>query len=248
MNRFFIDKGQMIDDKIQILGKDVKHIKNVLRLKLKDRIEVICEGKVYLCEILDIESNMVTTSVLDSFIGKNEPPIHIALYQSIAKGNKMDFIIQKATEIGVKEIYPVITERTIVKIKDVKKEQSKVERWNTIAEEAAKQSKRDYLPVVNNIIKFNEMVDILKNESNIIVPYEMEDIYGLKKALEDVKPGKVNIIIGPEGGFEEDEIGKLKKIEGQVVTLGPRILRTETAGLVVASIVLYELGDLGVIK
>ena len=236
MNRFFIDKGQIIDDKIQILGKDVKHIKNVLRLKPKDKIEVLCEGKVYLCEISDIESNVINTSVLDSFVGKNEAPIHIALYQSIAKGNKMDFIIQKATEIGVKEIYPVITERTIVKIKDMKKEQNKVERWNTIAEEAAKQSKRDYLPVVNNIIKFNEMIDILKNESNIIVPYEMEDTYGLKKALASVNTGKVNIIIGPEGGFEEDEIINLKKIEGQVVTLGPRILRTETAGLVVASI------------
>jgi 16S rRNA (uracil1498-N3)-methyltransferase len=248
MNRFFVNREQILNDEIQILGKDVKHIKDVLRLKTKDNIEIVCEEKTYVCEISDITSNMVKALIIDSFYGKNEPPIHIALYQGVAKGNKMDFIIQKVTEIGVKEIYPVITERTIVKIKDVKKEQNKVERWNAIAEEAAKQSKRDILPIVKNVLKFSEMIDILKHEANIIVPYEMEESYGLKKALEKVNSRKINIIIGPEGGFEEDEIIALKKIKGQVVTLGPRILRTETAGLVTSSIVLYELGDLGVIR
>ena len=248
MNRFFVDKEQILDDRIKILGNDVKHIKDVLRLGMGDKVEIVCDGKIYTCKILDLKSNMINTIILDNYKGKNEPPIHIALYQSIAKGNKMDFIIQKATEIGVEKIYPVITERTIVKIKNPKKEEGKVERWNSIAEEAAKQSKRDILPVVKNIISFNEMVDILKNETNIIVPYEMEDSYGLKEALNNVGTGEINIIIGPEGGFEEEEINKLRSIKGQVVTLGPRILRTETAGLVVSSIVLYELGDLGVIR
>ena len=248
MNRFFVDKEQILDNRIKILGNDVKHIKDVLRLGMGDKVEIVCDGKIYTCKILDLKSNMINTIILDNYKGKNEPPIHIALYQSIAKGNKMDFIIQKATEIGVEKIYPVITERTIVKIKNPKKEEGKVERWNSIAEEAAKQSKRDILPVVKNIISFNEMVDILKNETNIIVPYEMENSYGLKEALNNVGTGKINIIIGPEGGFEEEEINKLRSIKGQVVTLGPRILRTETAGLVVSSIVLYELGDLGVIR
>jgi 16S rRNA (uracil1498-N3)-methyltransferase len=248
MNRFFVDKEQILDNRIKILGNDVKHIKDVLRLGMGDKVEIVCDGKIYTCKILDLKSNMINTIILDNYKGKNEPPIHIALYQSIAKGNKMDFIIQKATEIGVEKIYPVITERTIVKIKNPKKEEGKVERWNSIAEEAAKQSKRDILPVVKNIISFNEMVDILKNETNIIVPYEMEDSYGLKEALNNVGTGEINIIIGPEGGFEEEEINKLRSIKGQVVTLGPRILRTETAGLVVSSIVLYELGDLGVIR
>ena len=248
MNRFFVDKEQILDDRIKILGNDVKHIKDVLRLGMGDKVEIVCDGKIYTCKILDLKSNMINTIILDNYKGKNEPPIHIALYQSIAKGNKMDFIIQKATEIGVEKIYPVITERTIVKIKNPKKEEGKVERWNSIAEEAAKQSKRDILPVVKNIISFNEMMDILKNETNIIVPYEMEDSYGLKEALNNVGTGEINIIIGPEGGFEEEEINKLRSIKGQVVTLGPRILRTETAGLVVSSIVLYELGDLGVIR
>ena len=248
MNRFFIDREQIIDDEIQIIGKDIKHIKNVLRLKPKDKVELVCEGQLYISEILEIRSNMVKTLILDASEGKSEPPVHIVLFQGIAKGNKMEYIIQKATEIGVKEIYPVITDRTIVKIKDKKKEQSKIERWNIVAEEAAKQSKRDFLPVVNNIISFSEMIELLSNEKNIIVPYEMEKSYGLKESLKNIIAGKTNIIIGPEGGFAEDEVEMLKDIKAQVITLGPRILRTETAGLVVASIVLYELGDLGVIR
>ena len=248
MNRFFIDREQIIDDEIQIIGKDIKHIKNVLRLKPKDKIELVCEGQLYISEILEIRSNMVKTLILDASEGKSEPPVHIVLFQGIAKGNKMEYIIQKSTEIGVKEIYPVITDRTIVKIKDKKKEQNKIKRWNIIAEEAAKQSKRDFLPVVNNIISFSEMIELLSNEKNIIVPYEMEKSYGLKESLKNIIAGKTNIIIGPEGGFAEDEVEMLKDIKAQVITLGPRILRTETAGLVVASIVLYELGDLGVIR
>lgn len=248
MNRFFIDREQIIDDEIQIIGKDIKHIKNVLRLKPKDKVELVCEGQLYISEILEIRSNMIKTLILDASEGKGEPPVHIVLFQGIAKGNKMEYIIQKSTEIGVKEIYPVITDRTIVKIKDKKKEQNKIKRWNIIAEEAAKQSKRDFIPVVNNIISFSEMIELLSNEKNIIVPYEMEKSYGLKESLKNIIAGKTNIIIGPEGGFAEDEVEMLKDIKAQVITLGPRILRTETAGLVVASIVLYELGDLGVIR
>lgn len=246
MNRFFVEREQIIENRIQILGKDVKHIRDVLRLRPKDEIEIISQGKSYICQILKIESNMVDTLILDSFEGKHESPINIILYQGIAKGNRMDFIIQKGTEIGIKEMYPIITSRTIVKIKDRKKEQNKVERWNSIAEEAAKQSKRDIIPRINNVISFNEMIDLLKGQENIIVPYELAKSHGLKEVLQSLKGKTVHIIIGPEGGFEENEIQALKDIKGQVITLGPRILRTETAGIVVASIVLYELGDLGV--
>lgn len=246
MNRFFICKDQIIGDRIEIIGKDVKHIRDVLRLKNKDRIEILSENRTYICEILEINSDVVLVSILDSFEGKNEPPIDIILYQGIAKGDKMDFIIQKCTEIGVKEIYPIVTNRTIVKIKDKRKEQKKVERWKTIAEEAAKQSKRDTIPIVNNIITYNEMIHILDGEENIIVPYEMERMNTLKKAFKDIKNGNIHIIIGPEGGFEEKEINAILNIGGKPISLGPRILRTETAGIVVISITLYELGDLGV--
>ncbi|WP_025641488.1 16S rRNA (uracil(1498)-N(3))-methyltransferase [Schnuerera ultunensis] len=246
MNRFFVDKDQIVGDRIEILGKDVKHIKDVLRLKNKDKIEIISENKIYICEIAEIRSDAIVVLILNSFKGKNEPPVDIILYQAIAKGDRMDFIIQKCTEIGAKEIYPIITNRTIVKIKDKRKEQKKVERWRTIAEEAAKQSKRDAIPLVNNVISYNEMIDLLKGEENIIIPYEMERIYTLREGIKDTKDGKVHIIIGPEGGFEEEEVDMIKKIGGKPVSLGPRILRTETAGLVVISITLYELGDLGV--
>lgn len=246
MNRFFVDKDQIIKDRIEIRGKDVKHIKDVLRLRKKDRIEVLSEGRIYISEIMDLNSDKVSVFILDSFMGENEPPIDLLLFQGLAKGEKMDFIIQKCTEIGVKEIYPLITSRTVVKIKDVKKEQKKVERWRVVAEEAAKQSKRDIIPRIHNIIDFKRMVDILKDEENIIIPYEMEREFTLKDALKEAKGNRVSIIIGPEGGFDEKEIELIKGIGGKPVTLGPRILRTETAGILTLSIVLYELGDLGV--
>lgn len=246
MNRFFVNKSQIYQNKVKILGKDVKHIKDVLRLKYKDKIEIVSGNKTYLCEILEIKPDNIILLILDSFQGKNEPPVHIVLYQGIAKGDKMDFIIQKSTEIGVKEIYPVITNRTIVKIKGRKKEQKKIERWRSISEEAAKQSKRDAIPIVNNVISYDEMVNILKGEENIIIPYEAEGNNTLKETLKNTKNGKIHIIIGPEGGFEEEEIDTIRSIGGKSVTLGPRIFRTETAGLVVMSIALYELGDLGV--
>ena len=203
MNRFFVNKSQIYQNKVKILGKDVKHIKDVLRLKYKDKIEIVSGNKTYLCEILEIKPDNIILLILDSFQGKNEPPVHIVLYQGIAKGDKMDFIIQKSTEIGVKEIYPVITNRTIVKIKGRKKEQKKIERWRSISEEAAKQSKRDAIPIVNNVISYDEMVNILKGEENIIIPYEAEGNNTLKETLKNTKNGKIHIIIGPEGGFEE---------------------------------------------
>lgn len=247
MNRFFVDKQQVEDNGIRIIGKDVKHIKDVLRLKIEDKIEVVSEGRVYTCQILDINSDVVYVKIIDVVKGRNEPPIDIVLFQGVAKGDKMDLIVQKSTEVGVKEIHPVITKRTVVKIKDRKKEINKIDRWNAISLEAAKQSKRDFVPIVHHILTFEEMLDKLRHEENIIVPYELENSLGLKEALKKVKSNRINIIIGPEGGFEEEEINLLEEIGGQVITLGPRILRTETAGIVTMSLILYELGDLGVI-
>lgn len=248
MNRFFVDKAQIEDSGIRITGRDVKHIKDVLRLKVDDLIEVISEGMLYICRIISIANDMVYAHIIDAAVGKNEPPIDIVLFQGIAKGDRMDFIVQKSTEIGVKHIYPIVTKRTVVKINDNKKEKNKIERWNTIALEAAKQSKRDFVPIVHDILTFREMLNILEGEEDIIVPYEMESSLGLNEALKKVKSNRINIVIGPEGGFEEEEVRLLDEIGGQVVTLGPRILRTETAGIVTMSLILYELGDLGVIR
>ena len=159
----------------------------------------------------------------------------------------MDLIVQKCVEIGVKDFYGVETDRAVVKIKDKKKEKTKIDRWQAISEEAAKQSKRDYIPQVKGIISFKEMIDILKNEDNIVVPYENEDYLSIKDGLSNVKGKSVHLIIGPEGGFDDDEIQSLVDLGAGVVTLGSRILRTETAGLVASTLILYELGDLGVI-
>ncbi|MBU5455494.1 16S rRNA (uracil1498-N3)-methyltransferase [Keratinibaculum paraultunense] len=248
MHRFFVDKEQIQGDTIEIVGKDTNHIKDVLRLKKDDIIEISSGGRVYICKIIKFDNKKVITKIIKSFQGKHESPIHIALYQGIAKGDKMDYLIQKVTEIGVKEIYPIITNRTIVKIKNKKKEQSKLDRWRAIAEEAAKQSKRDFIPKVQNIMSFKEMLDKLEGEKNIIVPYEMEKSISFKDILNNIEGEKINLIIGPEGGFEREEIQLLKSVGGQSITLGSRILRTETAGLVASTIILYELGDLGVMK
>lgn len=246
MHRFFVDNNQITNDNIEIIGTDVRHIRDVLRLKQGDEIEVSSDGFIYHCKIDSILKNQIVVEILNKVKGSNEPPVDIILYQGLAKGSKMDFIIQKCTEIGVSEFYPLATHRSVVKITDIKKENSKVARWNSIADEAAKQSKRDILPKVNNIITIDEMISLLKDEKNIIVPYENEKGNSIKDKIPKDKTQKIHLIIGPEGGFEPEEIEKIESIGGSIVSLGPRILRTETAGIVAATILLYELGDLGV--
>lgn len=248
MHRFFVNIDNIYDKTIEIIGEDVKHIKNVLRLDIGDIIEVCDNGEYeYTTKIISIEKNKVQCEIIDKRRSKSEAPIRVILYQSLPKATKMDFIVQKATEIGVSKIVPVITERAVVKIKDLKKEENKLERWTRIAEEAAKQSKRGVIPQVSNILSFNEMLAVLKENQMVIVPYESEEINGIKSVLKDCNSKEVHILIGPEGGFEDSEIKLLQEIDSKIVTLGPRILRTETAGLVASTIVLYELGDLGVV-
>lgn len=247
MHRFFVDKSQIKDYKIEIIGSDVKHIKDVIRLKIGEKLQVSSEGITYDGEIEEISKKVVIVKINDKFKGKNEPSTYITLYQGLAKSHKMDLIIQKCTEIGVSEFYPVATGRAVAKIKDEKRVESKVNRWSQISDEASKQSKRDIRPIVNEIINFDDMINLLSREANILVPYEDETINDIKSCLNSIKNKRVNIVIGPEGGFQEREIEKLKDIGASIVTLGPRILRTETAGIVTATIVFYELGDLGVL-
>lgn len=248
VHRFFVEKDQIVEDEIEIVGLDVKHIKNVLRLRIDEEVEISCDGYTYVSKIKTLEKNRVLLEALRKYKGSNEPPINIILYQGLAKGNKMDVIFQKGTEVGVSKFYPVETNRSIVKINNAKKEKSRIERWTSIVDGAAKQSKRDIVPKVENIINFKEMIALLKDKENILVPYENEDSNGIKKDLDNISGKNIHLIIGPEGGFDPKEIEDLKEIGAKIVTLGPRILRTETAGLVASSIILYELGDLGVIS
>jgi 16S rRNA (uracil1498-N3)-methyltransferase len=243
LNRFFIKNEQVSKDILYIEGEDVKHIRDVLRLRTGDKIEAVCEGFIYIGKILRIEKNLVTVKIAEIFKGNGEPSFNIILYQGIPKGEKMDFIIQKCTELGVKEFFPLLTERTVVKVKDKNKEKSKITRWTRIAKEAAQQSKRDLFPKIDDIISFDDMIELIKGE-NIIVPYEEEKNNKIRDAIKSINNGRVNLIIGPEGGFAQKEIETLRGIGANTVTLGPRILRTETAGIVAASILLYELGDI----
>lgn len=247
MHKFFVEKDQIIEDKIKILGKDVKHIRDVLRLRINDNIVLSSQGINYFCSIEEILKGEIVAKILEQKEGNNESSVEIILYQGLAKGNKMDLIIQKGTEIGIKDFYPIVTNRSVVKIKDINKEETKLDRWNLISEEAAKQSKRDYIPKIQRVLSFDNMIELLKGEKNIIVPYEDEEALTIGKSLESINDKKIHLVIGPEGGFEKEEIDKLKEVGGKIVTLGPRILRTETAGFVAATIILYELGDLGVI-
>ncbi len=248
MHRFFVLEENILENTIKIVGTDVNHIKNVLRLSIEDKVEVIGSKYNYDCEISHISKDEILLLIKEVKDKTNESNLRISLFQGLPKSSKMETIIQKCTELGVYNFYPVSTNRSVVKINDMKKEEKKVQRWQLIAEEASKQSKRDIIPKVENILGFNDMMEKIKDKV-VIVPYESEEklsIKGLKTSLENVD--EINIIIGPEGGFEEYEIEKLKNSGAHIVTLGPRILRTETAGVVTATILMYEFGDLGVIK
>lgn len=247
MRKFFVDKENIINDIIFIYGQDRKHIVDVLRLSLEDEIIASCEEINYFTKINNIDDEKVTLKIYEKSSGNNEPKINITLFQGLAKGDKMDFITQKGTEIGIKSFYGVQMERCVVKAKDRKWIDSKLKRYNKISEEASKQCKRDHIPEFKDIISFNEMVKMLKESENILIPYESEGDNKIKDVLKKVDGKDVNIIIGPEGGFSSEEINRLKEIGGLTLSLSNRIFRTETAGLVASTIILYELEDMGVI-
>lgn len=246
MHKFFVDKKDIESDLACIKNEDVKHIYKVLRLQAGDNISINdLNGSEYLGKIINISKTEVKVKLIEKVAVNNESPVNVYLFQGLPKSSKMDLIVQKATELGVKEITPVVMGRVVVKSE--LGEFRKVDRWNRIALEACKQSKRSLVPLINTPIDFKELIDELHKADLIVVPYENEEGYGIKKMVRNLNHEIKNIavIIGPEGGFEEEEIENLKDIGANIVTLGPRILRTETAGFVCTSILLYELGDMG---
>lgn len=248
MHKFFVSEDRIFGNNAIIEGEDVKHIYKVLRLKEGEKVNINnCNGKEYLARIQSINKVKVEVEILEELEMNNESPIDIYLYQGFPKGSKMDLIAQKCTELGVKEISPVITSRVLSSMGEIRRDNKKTERWSRIAFEACKQSKRSLIPIVNDIIDFSESINQLQEMDLIVVPYENADNYGVKAMIKnlniDVK--KVAVVIGPEGGFEEEEIAQLKEIGAHIITLGPRILRTETAGFTCISLLMYELGDLG---
>ncbi|GAA0181930.1 16S rRNA (uracil(1498)-N(3))-methyltransferase [Clostridium sediminicola] len=248
MHKFFVNESNVYDDYAEITGDDVKHIYKVLRLKPEDKVYINnCNGKEFLGEITEVSKQNVSVKILEEVELNNESPIDVYLFQGLPKSSKLELIIQKGTELGLKEITPIITNRVLSAIKNIDNERKKIERWNKIALEACKQCKRTLIPKINEITEFDKSVDLLKEMDLVLVPYENAEKFGIKKVINDLDKEikKIGIVIGPEGGFEEEEIDMLKNIEAKIITLGPRILRTETAGLVAASLIMYELGDLG---
>lgn len=249
MPKFFVKENQISNNKIEIVGDDVNHITNVLRMKQGEILKVCNQetGENYIAEIINTKKNSVTCEIQEKLEETAESNVDITLYQGLPKFEKMELIIQKNTEVGVNAIVPVIMERTVVKL-DEKQVSKKLERWQKIAEIAAKQSMRDKIPEIKNIIKINKISDSLKNEKfdTILVAYENEEKTMLKKELKKLenlkdKKYKIAIIIGPEGGISEREIEQLNNLGAKCVSLGRRILRTETAGIIMSGDIMYEL-------
>jgi 16S rRNA (uracil1498-N3)-methyltransferase len=244
MFRYFCSDDSINDNSVIVKGGDVRHLKTILRAQVGDVISIVTDSHEYNAEIAQINSDDIICTLLDEVMKNNETKINITLCQGIPKQTKMETIIQQNVEIGVKTFIPLITERTVVKLNEKDRELKKLDRWKKIAKESAKQSKRNIVPRVENIMTLKELVSRLKNENaEVIVPYELEDVKLLKDVL--VQPqNDYYIVIGPEGGFDLQEIKMLQEIGAHIVTLGKRILRTETAGIVTSSVVLYALNEM----
>lgn len=243
MYQFFVEPSQIQDKKVIITGSDVNHIKNVLRLKAGEEIAVRngVDGKEYRCGIEEFAQDQIICSL--RFIREEgvELPSKIYLFQGIPKADKMELIVQKAVELGVFEVIPVAVKRCVVKL-DERKARAKVSRWQGIAEAAAKQCKRGIIPVVREPMTMKGAVSYAGEMDVKLIPYELaEDMSHTKKMIEAVRPGQsVAVFIGPEGGFEESEVAEALAAGIEPVTLGKRILRTETAGFTVLSWLMYH--------
>ena len=245
MPKFFVSNEQIKDGTICIIGEDVNHIANVLRLKKDDEILVCDKDKnvTYCTRLVDILKENVICQILREIEQTTESNVDITIFQGLPKADKMEYIIQKSTELGVKEIIPVAMKRCIVKL-DGKDEIKKIDRWQKIAEVAAKQSGRDMIPKIERVIHINDIKEMISNFDLILIAYEEEKIVTLKTALKRLKDRieklKIGIVIGPEGGIEKEEVKCLKEKGAIVITLGSRILRTETASLTILSNIIYE--------
>lgn len=245
MQKFFVEENQIENDKINIIGEDVKHISSVLRMQKGEQILIGSKEtlETYLTEIEQIEKEKVVAKIIEKLDTQTESNVEIDLYQGLPKADKMELIIQKTTEIGISKVIPVDMVRCIVKL-DEKDTKKKIERWQKVAEGAAKQSKRSKIPEIKNKIKIKDLENIISQYDAFIVAYEEENEITLKqelKKLREQEKYKIGILVGPEGGITKEEIEKLTSYNAKVVTLGKRILRTETAPIVLTSNIIYEL-------
>lgn len=246
MYQFFVHPSQINknDKRVIITGSDVNHIRNVLRMKPGEEIAVSngLDGKEYRCSITAFETDSVTCELRFIEEAGTELPAKVYLFQALPKSDKMELIIQKAVELGVYEVIPVAAKRCVTRLEQ-KKAESKTARWQTIAEAAAKQSKRAIIPKVAEVMNFSQAVKLAADMEVRLIPYELaEGMDKTRELIQTLKPGhRVALFIGPEGGFEESEIREAAENGIEPITLGKRILRTETAGMTVLSWIMYRL-------
>lgn len=244
MYQFFVETSDVRDNRITIKGPDVNHIKNVLRMRAGEKITAVDEagGRKWICEIEELSEDGVRCGILSEEEADTELSAKIFLFQGLPKGDKMELILQKAVELGCFEIIPVACRRCVVKLEE-KKQRSRVQRWQSISEAAAKQSGRRIIPQVRDVMRFSQALSCAADMDVRLIPYEKaEGMIKTKEILGAVKPGqKIAVFIGPEGGFEESEIREAESAGVIPVTLGRRILRTETAAITMLSWLMYAL-------
>ena len=251
MPKFFVRQNQVDNGKIVINGQDVKHIRNVLRAKVGEELE-ICNsetGENFLCSISEFNEDKIWCNIEQKIQEETESNVKVTIFQGLPKADKMEYIIQKSVELGVYDITPVDMKRCVVKL-DEKNANKKIERWQKISEVAAKQCGRNIIPQINNVINIKKLCEIVENYDIVLVAYENEENNSLKNELSQIKSTiinnqsqefKIGIVIGPEGGLEKQDVENLKRSGAKIITLGKRILRTETVALNVLSIIMYEL-------
>ncbi len=248
MPKFFVNNENIIKNKI-IIKKDYNHIKNVLRKQIGDNIQICNEddSKTYNCKISNIREDTIECDIKNEILTNTESSLKVTIFQGLPKSEKMETVIQKSIELGIYEITPVEMKNSVVKLNE-KDKQKKIQRWQKIAEVAAKQCGRNIIPKINNICSIEDICEKIDSYNSVIVAYENEENYSIKDEIEKLKRQNnkvkdIAVVIGPEGGFDIKEIDNLKKAGANIVTLGKRILRTETVSIAITSILMYELGD-----
>ena len=243
MHHFFADPTQVAEDTIFITGPDVNHMKHVLRMKPGEEVLISDgTGRDYTCEVEAFEPDRAVVRIHSVCDSRMELPAEIWLFQGLPKADKMELIIQKAVELGAFSVIPVETKRCVVKL-DAKKAAKKVARWQQIAESAAKQSKRMLIPEIHEVMTYKEALAFAGHLDVKLIPYELaKGMKETREILNELRPGQsIGIFIGPEGGFEEEEVSKALEAGAHAITLGRRILRTETAGLAILSVLMFQL-------
>jgi len=232
MFNFFVESSMKQGDCYYITGSDFNHIKNVLRMKEGDEFLVSCNGKSDLCVLKELSGDTAVAQITEESFQNTELPIKIYLFEGLPKSDKMELIIQKCVELGVYAVVPTEMNRCVVKLDD-KKKKSKISRWQSISESAAKQSKRNTVPEIMNVMSYKEALLFAEKLDLFLVPYESKNgMADTVSALKEIRNGmSVGILVGPEGGFDEKEIDEALSHKAKIISLGKRILRTETAAI-----------------